>query len=176
MLQKNVIEKVTGFRTLDDNEIEAVSGGAIVVIGTRTPDGCVSVTSDDLALIGVFGAGPDINLPGTHDTFPGDGGAGGGEGPVDLTLTEDKKIEITIDADGEKLTAKIDPSDASLDQIKFELKDGNNSVTLNVNLASPSSDGSFPVTMDSGAQTDLKAFKAPDPTGPGFIITFKKVF
>ncbi|MEM6493769.1 MAG: hypothetical protein AAF650_05250 [Pseudomonadota bacterium] len=75
----------TGFRRLNSHEVMAVSGGTennIVVIGNSGDAWTISVTAEDLALIGSFGAGAGPVLPGTTDVFGGDDGGGGGGIPI----------------------------------------------------------------------------------------------
>jgi hypothetical protein len=70
------IEKSGGFRELQEFEVAAVSGGTgeIIVTGTRGNDGWISITPEDLALVGIFGFGDPNTFGSVTETAPGDGG------------------------------------------------------------------------------------------------------
>ena len=79
MLHKNVIEKRTGFRSLNTGELEAVSGGEIIVTAPRPDPWRISVTPGDLAMLGIFNFGHNDGFPGIPTIFPSGGDGGGND-------------------------------------------------------------------------------------------------
>ncbi len=126
MLHKNVIEN-NGFRVLNVSEIEAVNGGAdIIVTGTPSDPWTISISPADLALLGIFNLGGPA-LPSTTDTFGGDDGGGGGGLPGDpsdpgqlsaeerdeaLGTNEDSERQEAIERTLEAILEAVDSSNA----------------------------------------------------------------
>jgi len=170
--------KTAGFRELKNFELAVVAGGLDPLPGDDGPPIIVTgspygVSQDWLDLtnssIGdFFDQLSDNNYNFFQDT--GDGGGGGGGVDVDIKINEDKKVEAKISEDGNSFTAVVDPSKQSLDKVKFELKDGNKTLDLTINLTE-SKDGKFETFFSNGQPAPFEATAKPDIKGVGFLIT-----
>lgn len=99
--------KGSQFRELSSLELTFVNGGSetvgnpITVTGNRTDDGWVSVTAEDLALVGIFNLGDGF----IADLFPG-GGVGGSD-PMEDTSNPKEFLQNLL----EKILQKLFPVD-----------------------------------------------------------------
>ena len=100
--------KVAGLREISPRELEEVSGGQdnnIIVTGNRGDTWTVSITPDDLAILGIFNFGSGPSLPGTTQEAPGDGGSGGFEPDPGVISPEERAQALDADTDDDRQEA-----------------------------------------------------------------------